>query len=235
MRKVNNRFKGSIIWFIVLLWTVFSQIYWQLGPHIAEYNNQSLHTSAYLVIRGLTAIGPDILILLLGYFMSKKQNKESQIIKGWLNTLVFGIIISCLVAMSSNSLIKVTNFSANFFDSLFPIIRNTYPLIFGSLFGLLLVSIKEQLNASWQTRLKIGSWLLITIPFFNYPNIWGWSENYLVIFYGLLFLIGSFIRQKMRSIKLLGYGLLIFVINIGLQSFMPRFNNINGGGYVNPL
>ncbi|MBB1062616.1 LTA synthase family protein [Limosilactobacillus fastidiosus] len=221
-----KKIRSNTLLFLVLLWTGFSQIYWQLGPHIADYNNQSLHTSAYLIVKGFTVLGPDILMLILGYYISKRQHKESFIIKVWLNTLGLGVLVSTIVAMSSNQLAKVTIFGSNFLDSLFPIIRNSYPLIFGSLLGLLLVTLTKQLDLFWQRRITIGTWTLIAIPFFNYPNNWGWSGNFLVIFYALVFVLGS--QINLASKPLVGYGLIALVINVLLQGLMPTFS-ISGG------
>lgn len=217
MKKVRS----NLLWLVFLLWTGFSQVYWQLDPHIAEYSNQSLYTSAYLIIRGLTTIGPDVLVLLLGYFISRRST-ESVVIKTWLNTLVLGIFISTIVAMSSNRLAKVTFFGSNYMDSMFPIIRNNYPLIFGPLLGLLLVSVIKRLDAQWQKRLTIGTWVMIAIPFFNYPNIWGWTDSYLVIFYALLFITGSQIRINKKT--LLFPGVIALVTNVLLQGVMPTFS-----------
>lgn len=217
-----KKIRSNLLWLVFLLWTGFSQVYWQLGPHIADYNNQSLHTSAYLIIRGLTTIGPNVLVLLLGHFISRRKDTESVVIKTWLNTLVFGIFISTIVAMSSNRLAKVTFFGSNFLDSMFPLIRNNYPLIFGPLFGLLLVNVIKRLDTKWQKRITIGTWVLIAIPIFNYPNIWGWADNYLVIFYAVLFVIGS--RLWSTKKVLLWPGLVALIINIFLQGVMPIFS-----------
>lgn len=137
MRRVKN----NLPWVVLMLWVGIAQVYWQLGPHIANYSNASLHTSAYGVLKGLTLLGSDILILLLGYFLSQKSHRESTIIKAWLNTLVLGVLASVLVALSTNQLAKVTVFHTDFFNAAFPLLRNTYPLIFGSLLGLILTAV----------------------------------------------------------------------------------------------
>ena len=93
------------------------------------------------IFKGLTLLGSDILILLLGYFLSQRSHRESTIIKAWLNTLVLGVLASMLVAFSTNQLAKVTVFHTDFFNAAFPLLRNTYPLIFGSLLGLILTAV----------------------------------------------------------------------------------------------
>lgn len=223
MKKASSNF----LWFLILLWVGFNQVYWRLGPHLADYSDQSLHTSASLLIKGVTAIGPDLLLILLGYLVATRVNKESFISKAWLNTLVLGVLTSLLVAISSNKLNQVTSFSTSFFDALFPLLRNSYPLIFGAILGLLLFSVISQLDATWQRRINAGTWMLIAIPFFNYPNNWGWSDNHLTIFYGLLFLIGAQIKHPTSSKRLIGEGILVLGINTVLQGFMPIFS-ING-------
>ena len=99
-----HRLKSNLLWVALMLWVGIAQVYWQLGPHIASYSNASLHTSAFEIFKGLTLLGSDILILLLGYFLSQRSHRESTIIKAWLNTLVLGILASILVAFSTNQL-----------------------------------------------------------------------------------------------------------------------------------
>ena len=105
-----HRLKSNLVWVALMFWVGIAQVYWQLGPHIASYSNASLHTSAYEVLKGLTVLGSDILILLLGYFLSQRSHRESTIIKAWLNALVLGVLASVLVALSTNQLAKVTVF-----------------------------------------------------------------------------------------------------------------------------
>lgn len=72
-----RRVKSNLLWVALMFWVGIAQVYWQLGLHIANYSNASLHTSAFEILKGLTLLGSDILILLLGYFLSQKGHRES--------------------------------------------------------------------------------------------------------------------------------------------------------------
>lgn len=64
-----QRLKEKLIWLVIMVWTGVAQVYWQLSPHIATYHNASLHASVYEMFKGVTLIGPDLLALLVGYFL----------------------------------------------------------------------------------------------------------------------------------------------------------------------
>ncbi|MBD8088036.1 hypothetical protein HUK49_08940 [Limosilactobacillus sp. c11Ua_112_M] len=222
-----RRLKSNLLWVALMLWVGIAQVYWQLGPHIASYSNASLHTSAYEVLKGLTLLGPDILILLLGYFLSQKSHRESTIIKAWLNTLVLGILASMLVAFSTNQLAKVTVFHTDFFNAVFPLLRNTYPLIFGSLLGLILTAVINDQKFAWRRPTLIGIWLLMIVPLFWTPNIWGWTSDHLTLFYALLFVLGANIKQESRQQKWFLITCSSLLSMVVLQGIMP-FMSIDG-------
>lgn len=222
-----RRLKSNLLWVALMLWVGIVQVYWQLGPHIASYSNASLHTSAYEVLKGLTLLGPDILILLLGYFLSQKSHRESTIIKAWLNTLVLGVLASVLVALSTNQLAKVTVFHTDFFNAAFPLLRNTYPLIFGSLLGLILTAVINDQKFVWRRPTLIGIWILMIVPLFWTPNIWGWTSDHLTLFYALLFVLGANIKQESRQQKWLLITCSSLLSMVVLQGIMP-FMSIDG-------
>lgn len=210
MKKINN----ILIWLFILLWVAFYQVYWQLDPHLSQYSDQSWHTVAYLIMKGLSAIGPVLLVMLLGYFLRNIRDREGFLIKVWLNTLVLGLLVCLIVAFSSN---KLTTFSTDFFNALFPIIRNTYSLIVGPSFGLILVSFVDKLNEEWQKRAIWTAWLLIIISFFHYPNNWGWEDGQLVLFYAVVFLLGTRLKRELSTKKLVTVSLACSFLLLCLQ------------------
>lgn len=216
MRKV----KSNLCWLIILTWVGFAQLYWGLAPHLASYSTASLHASAYQIIRGLTLIGPDIVVILLGYLLYRYPRKESLAIKLWLNTLVLGCLTCLLVAMTSSKLNTVGNYPSTIFNNMLPIIRNSYPLITGIIGGTVLSSVLTKLSKQGQRRIAIAIWVLIAIPIFSATNIWGWNDNYLAIFYTLLFILGGNLRVgKSQVWWLIAFGASFF--NVVLQGVMP--------------
>lgn len=222
-----RRVKSNLLWVALMFWVGIAQVYWQLGLHIANYSNASLHTSAFEILKGLTLLGSDILILLLGYFLSQKGHRESTIVKAWLNTLVLGILASILVAFSTNQLAKVTVFHTDFFNAVFPLLRNTYPLIFGSLLGLILTAVINNQKFVWRRPTLIGIWLLMIVSLFWTPNIWGWTSDHLTLFYALLFVLGANIKQENRQQKWFLITCSSLLSMVVLQGIMP-FMSIDG-------
>lgn len=222
-----RRLKSNLLWIGLLIWGGIAQVYWQLGPHLATYSNASLHTSAYEIIRGLTLLGSDVLILLLGYFLVQRYHRESLIIKTWLNTLLLGVLVSVLVALSTNQLAKVTLFHTAFFNAALPLLRNIYPLIFGSLLGLILTAVINAQRFVWCRPTLIGIWILLAIPLFWTPNIWGWTSNHLTLFYALLFVLGANIKRNHHPLKWLLATCVSLLAMVVLQGIMP-FMSIDG-------
>ena len=46
-----RRVKSNLLWVALMFWVGIAQVYWQLGLHIANYSNASLHTSAFEILK----------------------------------------------------------------------------------------------------------------------------------------------------------------------------------------
>lgn len=211
-----QRVRSNVIWIFLVAWAGVAQVYWNLAPHLAGYNTASLHTSAYLMIKGLTLAGPDLLVILLGYYLGRHRQKVGVAIKVWLNTLALGVLLSLVMALTDNG---VTNYPTTIYDSLLPVLRNGYPLLAGIIGGLLIMSaLSAQVD---KRRLTVLLWGLIAIPFVSPANIWGWNDNFLALFYAVLFLLGGNLRPARR----IGASLVRALVSLGtsllLQGLMP--------------
>lgn len=229
MKKV----KQSAITLLILFWVGLNQLYWALAPHIATYNNaEGLHTSLNLILHATTGIGPDIVMLLLGLLLPTKapHQPKSAVIKIWLNTLILGCG-TCLILM-----LCVHNASAAYgyiptsavLDSLLPVLRSSYPLITGTLIGLLISKIVGELPQDWQKQTIYLIIVLIALPLFAKPNVFGWADRGISLFYALLFVLGQygfrFLAAKFSSRSWLLIGLITYIVNYGLQFIMPSFS-----------
>ncbi|MGN1283342.1 MAG: LTA synthase family protein [Limosilactobacillus sp.] len=219
MNKVKE--KASIL--LILFWVGINQVYWQLSPHIGTYSDESLHTSINLLLRTTTAIGPDLVMLLLGLLASAKvQHAKPMVIKAWLNTLVLGGL-ACLILMLCTIVPEPV-----IFNSLLPILRNSYPLITGTLIGLVTGEIIGHLPKIWQERTVYLIFILIALPFFSTPNMFGWVDNGLPLFYALLFVLGQYgfkfwaTKFSHRTWFFVGIG--AYIVNCLLQFIMPYFS-----------
>jgi phosphoglycerol transferase MdoB-like AlkP superfamily enzyme len=219
--------RGRLAYLIILGWAGFSQLYWRLNPQITSNHGWDLATVIFNVSRGLTMIGPDILILLLGASLARRVvDAKAQLVKIWLNTLFVGCLLSLIISLFSTS-----EMTTAFYDAALPILRNSYPLISGILLGLVLGRISDQLTRRWQAVIGGLSLAMITASTIFTPSIFGWREQTTSIFYALVFLLGwleshqHLLNWGKRWWELLGAGALLF--NTGLQVVMPWFS-ING-------
>lgn len=213
--------KASIL--LILFWVGINQVYWQLSPHIGTYSDVSLHTSINLLLRTTTAIGPDLVMLLLGLLASAKiQHAKPAVIKVWLNTLVLGGL-ACLILMFCTIVPEPA-----IFNSLLPVLRNSYPLITGTLIGLVIGEIIGHLPQLWQERTVYLIIVLIALPLFSTPNMFGWVDHGLPLFYPLLFVLGQygfkFWATKFSHRTWLFVGIGAYIVNCLLQFIMPYFS-----------
>lgn len=221
MKKIKN-YSFSLL---ILIWVGINQVYWQLAPHISSYTNESLHTSLSLGLQAVTAIGPDLAMLSLGLLTAHQAAKQAEgfIVKTWLNTLVLGGTVCGILMLISNYILPTA-----VYDALFPVLRNSYPLITGVLVGIILSAIINQLPKVWQQGSTYLIILLITLPLFSTPNMFGWQGQNMAIFYALLFVLGQFgfkfltSRYSTQQWLLIGTG--AFLVNMGLQLIMPSFS-----------
>lgn len=223
-RKIMNRIKQKVLILLILFWVGINQLYWSLDPHISTYNNESLHTSLNMMLQATTAIGPDIVMIALGLLIANMNIEyKATIIKVWLNTFVLGCV-TCLVLMFGTQ--NVT--AAAVYDACFPVLRNSYPLITGTIIGLLIGKIIDQLPKDWQQRCIYLIVILITIPLFSTPNMFGWAEHGMALFYALLFILGrngfEFLSAKFNRRNWLFIGVASYILDCFLQFIMPSFS-----------
>lgn len=219
-----NRIKQKLLILLVLFWVGIDQLYWSLAPHISTYNNESLHTSLNMMLQATTAIGPDIVMIALGLLIANMNMKyKATIIKVWLNTFVLGCV-TCLVLMFGTQNIT----AAAVYDACLPILRNSYPLITGTIIGLLISEIIDQLPKDWQQRCIYLIVILITIPLFSTPNMFGWADHRMALFYALLFILGrngfDFLSTKFNRRNWLFIGVASYILDCFLQFIMPSFS-----------
>lgn len=217
MKKVNR-----LILLLLFLWAGTAKIYWSMVPHLATYSTPEVNSSVSQVIHGTTLIGIDVFVLLLGSFINRsKQHTEELLVKLWLVTFVVGNTLWLIFSFGTTYLS-----SSQIYDSLFPILRNSYPFITGIFFGIIAYKIVDKLPISYQKLALNCVVLLITLPFFFSVDIWGQNTT---LFYILLFLIGGkgyeLYGTKLSASKWLILGLTSYILASVLQFLMPFFAN----------
>ena len=215
--------KSNLIWGLILFWLGGAQVYWNLAPHLASYNTASLHTSAYLILKGLTLVGPDLLVILLGYYVYHCSHKESMVITTWLNTLVLGSLLSLIIALTNNG---ISYYPSTIYNSLLPVLRNSYPLITGIMLGIVASSIIS-LKPPKQRQLVVLLWGILAVPFFNPVNVWGWNDNFLALFYSCLFILGGNLKPAKKLWQWGGFAFASLSAALLIQGLMP-FLSLDG-------
>ncbi|WP_242361768.1 LTA synthase family protein [Limosilactobacillus antri] len=219
-----QKLKSSLIWGVILFWLGGAQVYWNLAPHLAGYSTASLHTSAYLILKGITLVGPDLLVLLLGYYMGQCSRKESMVIKIWLNTVALGCLLSLSIALTDNG---VGFYPTTIYNSMLPVLRNSYPLITGVMGGIVVSSIIPSGQANLRRRMTGLIWVVLAIPFFSPVNVWGWNDNFLALFYACLFILGGNLKPVKQFWRWGGLAIASLAVNVLFQGLMP-FLSFNG-------
>nr|WP_306309875.1 sulfatase-like hydrolase/transferase [Limosilactobacillus kribbianus] len=195
-----------------------------MSPQIATNRGWDFATVIYNITRGLTMIGPDILMLVLGAYLARRvADAKALLVKVWLNTLIIGSLLCLVVSLFSTSVMTKV-----FYNAALPILRNSYPLISGLLIGLVLGRISDHLERRWQAVVVGLILALITASTIFTPSIFGWKERTSSLFYALVFLLGwlesrqHFLKWRKRWWGVLVGGALLF--NTGLQVVMPWFS-----------
>lgn len=216
----------------LFLWSGIAQLYWNMGPHLATYNSPDVNTGVYQVIRGTSLIGIDIFILLLGSFLNKKNlHTKELLLKIWLVTFIIGNALWLVISLSTTDLS-----SSQIYDSLFPVLRNSYPFITGILLGIIIGKIVDQLPINYQKIVLSGVTLLIALPFAFSVDMWGANTT---LFYALLFLLGKngyeLYGTKFSTLKWFIFGLSSYILVSVLQFAMPFWANgpVTYGRYTN--
>lgn len=112
---------------------LFTQQYWQLD--LADLNLTKHVTTEYnqlVLFKGVTFLGKTLFLVVLGFLLGNETNlRYVRAIKLWLATVVTSLALQ-VVALYLNDSFSVSDL----YNSLLPVLRNTYPLASGVLIGL---------------------------------------------------------------------------------------------------
>ena len=174
---------------------LFTQQYWQLD--LADLNLTKHVTTEYnqlVLFKGVTFLGKTLFLVVLGFLLGNETNlRYVRAIKLWLATVVTSLTLQ-VVALYLNDSFSVSDL----YNSLLPVLRNTYPLASGVLIGLCCLKKADEyfLKLSWKQI------LVIVIIMTGLPTIFGqdpfgtWNGTGLT--FGLvMFLVGALVTAKM--------------------------------------
>ena len=161
-----------------------NQLYWQLQPHLATYQDSSLHARLNVILHSGFSLGAAIFAVTLGIFMQKQHKSPSVIIKLWLNLFAVGSITTfiCNWLMTGGTPSAV-------YDALLPVTRNAAPLISGLMLGYLISRGFDQMSVNQRQIGILAIGVLLVIPSLFQQNLFGWQTPNPLL-YALLVTLG---------------------------------------------
>ena len=129
IKKGISRFKVDLLIYGLIVLTAFSSLYWQHAPRIFCKKTLSKKYLIANVIRGFSVTSIPIMLLLLGYFMTRIRK---------IGIFKLGVFsYRNLVLLVSSMFLQDSTWIGHFYNALFPFLRNTSPLFSGILLAIL--------------------------------------------------------------------------------------------------
>lgn len=210
------RVRKNFVVAILICWSLASTIMWANHPNIINYPGGSLHAAAGQILHAAMLLGVDLLVMFLGQLAQKHHPKYlmSQGIQSWIAVIITGVLSTVALAFH-----RIFMLSA-FYQSLFPILHNTYPVFTGILLGMFIMILMNKSDTQEQNSIKILLWCLLIIPFVFGVNIFHWNSGNNPLIITVLFLMGSITPAKSKHRHLawssLSSGVICFIL-IGLM------------------
>ncbi len=194
-------------------------LYLRLNPLLMAYNDDSFKASMNQVVQGILAIGPSLLVILIGMSSSTwTKYNLSKVIKTWLNVIAIGLLTTICCSVVTNTLGM-----SDYWAALIPVIKNTIPIIVGVIMGWIITCNLVSLRHSERAGLLAILIFILSVSGIGQPSVWGWNNNNIGLFYTIIFIVGRLSKDsivKNGIIKLI----LVGVINCLLQYVMPYFS-----------
>ncbi|WP_346703288.1 sulfatase-like hydrolase/transferase [Ligilactobacillus agilis] len=191
---MSHKLKEAISITLVLLLTglvLFSQQYWQIDLSLEKsITNKYSYLSLF---KGITFLGKPLFLIILGFLLGNETNlRYVRAIKFWLVMVVTSISLQVIILYFDNS------FSiSELYNSLLPLLRNTYPLASGVIVGLCCLKKVDEylLKLSWRQL------IIVFVVATGLPSIFGQDpfamNNGNGLTFGLvMFLFGAIVARK---------------------------------------
>ncbi len=198
----------------------FDRLFWAFDPEIAtKYNEPSVQLSGVLLLHSVTVLGLTLTLLGLGRYLAWQTHTIGKVIKIWMYTILLGVL-----TISIYFILKKEISSSLIYNTLLPIIRNTYPLVTGIIFGLLLLPLYRKFLIKYSQLAYIFLGVVIILPTLFAQDIFGFVGGNSVTFALMLFLLGVTLELKplkLSKLNTLSWTLSACLLYIGLVSAMP--------------
>lgn len=191
---MSHKLKEAISITLVLLLTglvLFSQQYWQIDLSLEKsITNKYSYLSLF---KGITFLGKPLFLIILGFLLGNETNlRYVRAIKFWLVMVVTSISLQVIILYFDNS------FSiSELYNSLLPLLRNTYPLASGVIVGLCCLKKVDEysLKLSWRQL------IIVLVVATGLPSIFGqdpfaMNDGNGLTFGLVMFLFGAIVARK---------------------------------------
>lgn len=206
--------------------------FWTFNPNISIYQTPSLHTSLLEVLKLSTSM---ITVFSL-FYVGKNLNYKDKIVHTILKQEVTLIVTGASITLGL--FLAIPNLHIGLlYNSIFPLIRNTYPVATSIVLGTILVKAFKVLSIKNQ-KLIIVSFLFILFLFLLHPSdSFGFSSPNNILIYLFAIILGSYsgkdIFGSLNNKKKTIISLTLIVINFFIQIVTPYFVSATGSFNVN--
>lgn len=194
---MSQKIKLALLTVVVVLLTgllLFSQQYWQLD--LADLNLTKHVTTEYnqlALFKGLTFLGKPLFLVVLGFLLGNELKlRYAKAAKLWMLTIITSAVLQ-VVALYLNNDFSISEL----YNSLLPLLRNTYPLASGVMVGLCCLKKVDEylLKLSWRQL------IIVLIVATGLPSIFGqdpfaMNDGNGLTFGLVMFLFGAIVARK---------------------------------------
>ncbi len=218
-KDVGSKLKAWSVTYGAMVLTLFNALYWQHEPQILQQDTISFKYLLANVLHGFSVTGPVLALLLIGYLVAHSKTIGLAQIWGWL--FVGGWISLALLYMLQSNPVWV----GYFYNAIFPILRNAYPLASGVFLGTLTLKGMRKLFAVTPYTYYIFFIILIVIPTIFNQDIFSYNGGSSVFYAWVIFNLGANLPLERTDMKdgfaLLGAGLLL-ILFLGMMPLISK-------------
>ncbi|PIO83078.1 hypothetical protein BSQ39_05560 [Loigolactobacillus backii] len=215
--------KLGLVLLVGAFFSIFNTLFFSLDFTSLNGTNPSLKWDLLTTIRIGLMPGTSLLLLSFGYYTSGRRASILAAFKSWLYIVGLGTLITSITAW----IVKEPSLWT-LYDTIFPIMRNSYPLLTGVLLALLIQpQLEKWLLQTKPSYLRLGFLLITLLPTVFNHDIFNFNggQSFLAAF--LLVTVGMYLRQHPLKAKL-GRSLIwsgsLFLLTVFLTVLMSHIS-----------
>lgn len=196
------------------------RIFWASEPLIqTQYPEPSFELSLVMIFHGMTILGLPLIMIGSGRYLASVEKTLAKAIQFWSYTLLVGVI-----TVSVYFVLQKEISTTMIYNVLLPLMRNTYPLITGSIFALILLPLYRKFLQHYPKLAYVILGTIFILPTLFDKDVFGLAGGNSVIFAMASFYLGvtlELVPLKFNKYKLLNWTCITLLIYIGLLTLMP--------------